>query len=79
MSKYQMSPDEWLRQNMEIAHHFSCTILQDRRYRTARFETLAEARAYRPKLEALAGNGRKAMVYVIDRLGRSTFVPEDFA
>lgn len=62
---------------MSRAHHFTCTILFDRHYHTRRFRTLAEARAYRPEIERLAGNDRKALVYCVTVDATTHFVSED--
>lgn len=72
------STEAWLRAALADASHFTCTIFQGRRYHTARFGSLEEARAFAPKLEAMAGNGRLAMVYVVHGLNLSTFVPRDW-
>lgn len=60
------------------AHHFSCTIQRGSGYQTYRFPTLAEARAYKPTLQAAAANGKLAMVYAITRTGMTHFVPDSF-
>lgn len=60
------------------AHHFTCTIFRGHDgYQTARFDTLAEARAYRPTLETEAANHRKAMIYAVTNTGMTHFVPDD--
>jgi hypothetical protein len=60
------------------AEKFSCTILSDRRYVTFYFPTVAEARAFRPKLEAAVSNHRKAIVYACTPDGLTFFVPDNF-
>lgn len=60
------------------AHHFTCTIFRGHAgYQTARFDTLAGARAHGPILEAEAANHRKAMVYAVTNAGMTHFIPDD--
>ena len=71
--------DVILRQALADAHHFTCTILLNRRFKTYRFDTLAEARAYKPKLATEAANNRKAMVYAVTRAGTTHFIPDSLS
>lgn len=67
-----------LAQAVEAAHHFTATIYAGHGYRTARTETLAEARALAPTLEAKANNHRRAMIYAVTPDGFSHFIPDWF-
>lgn len=60
------------------AHHFSVTILSNRKYVTWRHRTLDGARALRGTLEHLANNSRKALVYAITPDGGTHLVPDSF-
>lgn len=62
---------------LEHAHHFTCTIFAAGAYRTNRFRTLMEARAYAPEMERRAANGRKALIYCVTLDGNTHFVTED--
>lgn len=76
MSRAPAIADERVLDALRKADHFTCTILSKNRYITHAYRTLTAARFVRRELEALASNGRKAMIYVVTTDGDTVFVPD---